>query len=437
VSSWGRSIVQAGGDPMTGENCQGAGMGIGEQRFRMRRVVITGMGLVTSLGENLEEFWHNILQGKSGIAPIASFDASGFATRFAGEALSFNPETYMDRFTQFAVAAARMALEDANLQITPDIAERVGVLIGSGIGGIQTMEQQFRVLIERGPDRLSPFFIPMLISDMAAGQVSILFGAKGPNSCVVTACATGTMALGDAFHLVGRGDADVMIAGGTEAGISPMGLGGFCAARALSTRNDDPQGASRPFDATRDGFVMAEGAGILILEELEHARSRGARIYAELVGYGMSGDAYHITAPAPEGEGAVRAMRRALEWAGLAPEDIDYINAHGTSTVPNDKLETAAIKRLFGESAYRVAISSTKSMTGHLLGAAGAVEAIISTLAIRDQIAPPTINYRTPDPECDLDYVPNQARPMPIRTVMSNSFGFGGHNATIVVRAYE
>lgn len=420
-------------------------MGVQYGSSASRRVVVTGMGLVTSLGERLDVFWHNILQGKSGVGPISSFDASGFSTRFAAEVVDFDPEAYMerkearrmDRFVQFAVAASRMALDDAQLQITPQIADRVGVLIGSGIGGIQTMEQQFRVLIERGPDRLSPFFIPMLISDMAAGQVSILFGAKGPNSCVVTACATGTMALGDAAHLITRGDADVMIAGGTEAGISPMGLGGFCAARALSTRNDDPQGASRPFDATRDGFVMAEGAGILVLEELEHARARGARIYAEVAGYGMSGDAYHITAPAPEGEGALRAMRRALEWAGITPDEVDYINAHGTSTVPNDKLETAAIKRLFGEHAYRVAISSTKSMTGHLLGAAGAVEAIVSILAIRDQIAPPTINYTTPDPECDLDYVPNKPRPLPIRTVMSNSFGFGGHNATIVFRRFD
>ncbi|MGC8667037.1 MAG: beta-ketoacyl-ACP synthase II [Chthonomonadales bacterium] len=420
-------------------------MGLRKEASGMRRVVVTGMGLVTSLGERLDVFWQNILQGKSGVSPIVSFDASGFATRFAAEVVNFDPEAYMerkearrmDRFVQFAVAASRMALEDAKLEITPEIADRVGVLIGSGIGGIQTMEQQFRVLIERGPDRLSPFFIPMLISDMAAGQVSILFGAKGPNSCVVTACATGTMALGDAFHLIARGDADAVIAGGSEAGISPMGLGGFCAARALSTRNDDPQRASRPFDATRDGFVMAEGAGILVLEELEHARQRHARIYAEITGYGMSGDAYHITAPAPEGEGAFRAMRRALEWAGITPAEVDYINAHGTSTIPNDKLETAAIKRLFGADAYRVAISSTKSMTGHLLGAAGAVEAIISILAIRDQVAPPTINYETPDPECDLDYVPNVARPMPIRTVMSNSFGFGGHNATLVLRSYD
>lgn len=409
------------------------------------RVVITGMGVVTSLGLGIAPFWENIRAGRSGVGPITSFDASAFATRFAAEVRDFRPEDYMerkearrmDRFVQFAVAATRMAMEDSGLQITPENADRVGVLIGSGIGGILTIEEQFKVMLERGPDRMSPFFIPMIISDMASGQVSILFGAKGPNSTVVTACATGTHALGDAYHLIRRGDADAMIAGGAEAAISPLGIGGFCAARTLSTRNDDPERASRPFDATRDGFVMGEGAGILVLESLAHAKARGAKIYAEVIGYGLSGDAYHITSPPPEGEGAARSMRMALRSAKIRPEEVDYINAHGTSTQLNDKTETAAIKAVFGDAAYRIPISSTKSMVGHLLGAAGAVEAIVSVLAIQHQIAPPTINYTTPDPECDLDYVPNVARPCRISVAMSNSFGFGGHNATIVFRKLE
>jgi len=400
------------------------------------------MGVVTSLGFGIESFWQNLIAGKSGVGPITSFDTRAFATRFAAEIRDFRPEEFMerkearrmDRFVQFAVAAARMAMEDACFTITPENAERVGVLIGSGIGGILTIEEQFRIMLEKGPDRISPFFIPMLISDMASGQVSILFGAKGPNSTVVTACATGTHAIGDAYHIIRRGDADAMIAGGAEAAISPLGLGGFCAARALSTRNDDPERASRPFDADRDGFVMAEGAGVLILETLESAQRRNARIYAEIVGYGLSGDAFHVTAPAPEGEGAARAMKMALLKAGIQPEEVDYINAHGTSTIPNDRLETAAIKRVFGEAAYQVAISSTKSMTGHLLGAAGAVEAIVCALAIKHQMVPPTINYETPDPECDLDYTPNRPCPRRIRVAMSNSFGFGGHNATIILR---
>lgn len=408
------------------------------------RVVITGLGVTTSLGIGVDPFWKNILAGKSGVSPITSFDASGFTTRFAAEIKDFDPQLWMerkeakrmDRFVQFTIAATRQAMADSGLHITPENAHRVGVLIGSGIGGILTIESQFHVLFERGPDRLSPFLIPMLISDMGSGQVSILFGAKGPNSTVVTACATGTHAIGDAYHIIKRGDADAMIAGGAEAAISMLGLGGFCAARALSTRNDDPEGASRPFDKGRDGFVMGEGAGVVILESLDHALERGAPIYAEVIGYGLSGDAYHITSPAPEGEGAARAMQMAFRNAGIAPESVDYINAHGTSTIPNDKLETAAIKTVFGEHAYKVAISSTKSMTGHLLGAAGAVEAVVCALAIRDQTAPPTINYTTPDPECDLDYTPNKARPLPINTTMSNSFGFGGHNATIVLRKY-
>jgi 3-oxoacyl-[acyl-carrier-protein] synthase II len=408
-----------------------------------RRVVITGMGVVTSLGCSLEEYWNGLVGGRSGVSLIESFDASRFATRIAAEIKDWDPSPWidrkdarrMDRFVQFAVAASRMALEHAGLPITEENATRVGVLIGSGIGGILTIEEQMRVLYERGPDRISPFFIPMLISDMASGQVSILFGAKGPNSTVVTACATGTHAIGDAYHIIRRGDADAMIAGGAEAGISQMGLGGFCAARALSTRNEDPEGASRPFDAERDGFVMGEGAGILVLEELETARARGAPILAELLGYGLTGDAYHVTAPAPQGEGAARAMAMALRNAGVAPEAVDYINAHGTSTIPNDMLETAAIKTVFGEHAYKVAISSTKSMTGHLLGAAGAVEAIASVLAIRDGTVPPTINYQTPDPACDLNYTPNVAVKRPVRIAMSNSFGFGGHNATVVFGA--
>ncbi len=410
-----------------------------------QRVVITGLGVIASLGLGVEPFWENIQAGKSGVASITSFDASRYTTRFASAVTGFDPEDYMerkearrmDRFTQFAVAASRMALADSGLKITEENADNVGVLVGTGIGGILTIEQQFYVLLEKGPDRLSPFLIPMLISDMASGQVSIIFGARGPNSTVVTACATGTHALGDAYHMIKRGDAVAMIAGGAEAAISELGLGGFCAARALSTRNDDPAHASRPFDATRDGFVMAEGAGILILESLESARARGAKMYAEVIGYGLSGDAHHITMPAPEGEGAARSMRMALKNAGITPADVDYINAHGTSTIPNDKLETAAIKKVYGDHAYKVAISSTKSMTGHLLGAAGAVEAIVCVKAIEDQVVPPTINYCTPDPECDLDYTPNRARRTKVRTAMSNSFGFGGHNATIIVRAVD
>lgn len=410
-----------------------------------RRVVITGLGAVTPLGLGADSFWNAILEGKSGVGPIEGFDASPYAVRFAAEVKGFVPEDHfdrkearrMDRFVQFAAVAAREALENSGISISAENGHRVGVLIGSGIGGLSTLEDQARVLFERGPDRMSPFFIPMMIADMASGQVSIMTGARGPNTTVVTACATGTHAIGDAYQIIRRGDADAMIAGGTEAPISPLGVGGFCAARALSTRNTDPQRASRPFDAERDGFVMGEGAGVLVLEELEYAKSRGARLVAEITGYGLSGDAYHITQPAPEGEGAGRSMQMALANAGLDPSEIDYINAHGTSTVPNDKLETAAIKRVFGEQAYRVAISSTKSMTGHLLGAAGAVEAIVCALAIRDGVAPPTINYSTPDPECDLDYVPNRARKMSIRAAMSNSFGFGGHNATIILGAVE
>jgi len=410
-----------------------------------RRVVVTGMGVVTPLGHDLQTFWANITSGRSGVSRITTFDPSEFTTQIAAEIRDFDPERYtsrkdahrMDRFAQFAVAAARSAIEDAKLEITEDNADRVGVLIGSGIGGIQTIERQYDVLAERGPSRISPFFIPMLIADMASGQVSILFGARGPNTTVVTACATGTHAIGDAYHIIRRGDADVMICGGAEAPMCRLGLGGFCAARALSTRNDEPERASRPFDADRDGFVMGEGAGVLILEAVDVAVSRGAPIRAEVVGYGMTGDAHHITAPAPGGRGAARAMQLALGSAGVQPEDVDYINAHGTSTKPNDPAETAAIKSAFGEHAYRVSISSTNSMTGHLLGAAGAVEAIISVLAIQTSTVPPTINLEKPDPECDLDYTPNRAVQRSVRYAMSNSFGFGGHNATILLRRYE
>ncbi|GAB2702041.1 beta-ketoacyl-ACP synthase II [Paenibacillus thermoaerophilus] len=411
-----------------------------------QRVVITGMGVVTSLGRDLETFWNSLVEGKSGVSLIESFDVSDYATRIAAEIKDFDPEQYMDkrdvrrtdRFVQFAVAAAKMALRDAGIAIGDNAEpERVGVIIGSGIGGLGTWEDQHRTLLEKGPKRVSPFFIPMMIANMASGQVSMLTGAKGPNTTAVTACATGTHSIGDSFRLIQRGDADVMIAGGAEATIRPTGMAGFCALRAMSTRNGEPQRASRPFDADRDGFVMGEGSGVLVLESLEHARKRGARIYAEVVGYGMSADAYNMTDPAPGGEGAARCMVKAMEDAGLKPEDVDYINAHGTSTPVGDKAETDAIKTAFGEYAYKVPVSSTKSMTGHLLGAAGAIEAVICGLTIGRGVIPPTINLDTPDPECDLDYVPNQAREANVNVAMSNSFGFGGHNATIVLKKFE
>ncbi|WP_044736090.1 beta-ketoacyl-ACP synthase II [Geobacillus kaustophilus] len=408
-----------------------------------RRVVVTGIGAVTPLGNDAETTWKNIIAGQSGIDVVTRVNPDDFPAKVAAEVKDFDPSLFidrrearkMDRFTQFAVAAALMAVKDANLDINESNAERVGVWIGSGIGGMETFEQQFEIFQQRGYRRVSPFFVPMMIPDMAAGQVSIILGAKGINSCTVTACATGANSIGDAFKVIQRGDADVMITGGTEAPITKMSFAGFCANTALST-NPDPKTASRPFDKNRDGFVMGEGAGIVVLEELEHALRRGAKIYAEIVGYGATADAYHITAPAPGGEGGVRAMRQALHDAGLKPEEIDYINAHGTSTEYNDKYETAAIKEVFGDHAYKLAVSSTKSMTGHLLGATGAVEAIFSVLAIRDGIIPPTINYETPDPECDLDYVPNEARKQDVRAVLSNSFGFGGHNATLIFKKY-
>lgn len=410
-----------------------------------RRVVITGLGVVTPLGSDLETFWQSLLAGKSGIGPITRFDTSKFDCKIGGEARQFNPEAFMpvkdlrrtDRFAQFAVVAAKKAVADAGLQMDKEDPNRVGVLIGSGIGGMETIEEQVGVLLEKGPGRVSPFMIPMLIVNMGSGYVSMLLGAKGPNLAVVSACATATHALGEAARAIIHNDADVMIAGGSEAAITPIGFAGFCSMRALSTRNDAPTQASRPFDKDRDGFVMGEGAGVCILESLEHARRRHARIYAEVAGYGITGDAFHMSAPAPDGEGAARAMAMALRHARVSVDQVDYINAHGTSTPVGDKCETQAIKTVFGEHARKLAVSSTKSMTGHLLGAAGGVESAVCALAIRDGVVPPTINYETPDPECDLNYVPNQARPMKVGVCVNNSLGFGGHNASLVIRRVE
>jgi 3-oxoacyl-[acyl-carrier-protein] synthase II len=406
---------------------------------------VTGVGLVIPTGIGTETVWKNICEGRSGIGPLTRFDPNGFETKIAGEVKGFNPEAYiekkeikkMDLFVQYALAATREALEDSQLKITPENCDRIGVIVGTGLGGLPTLEKYHQILLEKGPSRISPFFIPMLIANLASGQIAIHFGAKGPNTCVVTACATGAHCIGDAFRAIVYGDAEAIIAGGTEANISPLSIAGFNAMKALSTRNEEPEKACRPFEKNRDGFVVAEGAGILILEELEFALKRGAKIYGELIGYGYTGDAYHITAPSPEGEGAARCMRMAIKDAGLRPEDIDYINAHGTSTPLNDLTETQAIKTVFGEHAKKVAISATKSMTGHLLGAAGSTEAIFSLLAIRDGIIPPTINYDVPDPECDLDYVPNVARRQTLTVVMSNAFGFGGTNATLVIRKFS
>ncbi len=405
-------------------------------------MVVTGVGLVSALGHDTESTWKDLRQGRSGVAPISRFDTEGFSTRIAAEVKDLDPLRYvdvkaarkMDRFILYAIVAADGALQSSGLEITAENAHRAGVYIGSGIGGFETIEREHTRFIEQGPRRISPFFIPASIVNLAAGQVSIRLGAKGPNSATCTACSAGAHALGDSFRIIQRGDADVMIAGGSEAAITPMGVGGFAAMKALSTRNEEPEKASRPFDLERDGFVVGEGAGILILEELELARRRGARILAELVGYGMSGDAYHMTAPPEDGSGAHRVMRAALEDAGVDPARVDYINAHGTSTPPNDRIETLAIKRLFGEHARQLAVSSTKSMTGHLLGAAGGLEAGITVLALRDQVLPPTINQEHPDPECDLDYVPNQARACEIQYAMSNSFGFGGTNASLLFK---
>ncbi|MDK2990975.1 MAG: 3-oxoacyl-[acyl-carrier-protein] synthase [Clostridiales bacterium] len=408
------------------------------------RVVITGMGAVTPLGIGKDIFWDNIKNGVSGIDKIQRFDASAFTTQIAGEVLDFKPEDYidrkeakrMDRFTQFAIASAAMAVNDAGINLDDMDKNRLGVVMGVGIGGIATFEEQHTLLNTKGPGRISPFFVPMIITNIAAGQIAIAYGAKGYNTTIVTACASATNAIGEAFRVIRDGYADVMFTGGAEAAVTPLALAGFCAMKALSTRNDDPKSASSPFDAKRDGFVMGEGAGVLMLESLDHAVKRGAHIYAEVVGYGVTCDAYHITAPAPEGEGGARAMSNALEDAGVKPDQVDYINAHGTSTPYNDKFETMAIKSVFGQHAYELAVSSTKSMTGHLLGATGAIEAIASAMAIQEGFIPPTINYEDPDPECDLDYVPNKGRAADIEYAMSNSFGFGGQNAVLLFRKY-
>jgi 3-oxoacyl-[acyl-carrier-protein] synthase II len=410
-----------------------------------RRVVVTGIGLVTPVGVGTDEVWKNILAGRSGIAPITHFDAKDFSTRIAGEVKNFDVLQFidlkesrkMDMFIHFAIAASEFAMRDAGLKITPEINKRVGVNVGSGVGGFTIIEREHTALMEKGPKRISPFFIPSSIVNLAAGQISIRFGTKGPNMAPCTACTTSTHALGDSFRVISYGDADAMIAGGSESAITPMGVGGFASMRALSTRNDEPEKASRPFDSQRDGFVLGEGAGILILEELEFARRRGARILAEIIGYGMSSDAYHITSPSEDADGAIRVMKNALKDAGLKPSQIQYINAHGTSTPANDRIESAAISEVFGEHARQVAVSSTKSMTGHLLGAAGGLEAGLTVLAIRDQIAPPTINYENADPQCSLDYVPNQARRMPIACAISNSFGFGGTNGCIIFKKFD
>jgi len=408
----------------------------------MRRVVVTGLGITSPLGTGLEKNWEALTAGRSGIGPITHFDATDFAVKFAGEVKDFNAEDFIDKkearkmdlFIHYAMAAADMAVADAGLEINDDNAERVGVVVGSGMGGLPAIEKYHEALASGGYRKISPFFIPMSIINLAAGQISIKHGAKGPNLAPVSACATGTHAIGDAFRIIQRGDADVVISGGTEATVCPLGIGGFSVMKALSTRNDDPQAASRPFEKNRDGFVMGEGAGIIILEEYEAAKKRGAKIYGEVAGYGLTGDAYHLTAPAPGGEGAARCMKMALTTAGLNPEDVDYINAHGTSTPFNDLYETLAIKAVFGTHAHKLMVSSTKSMTGHLLGAAGGVEAIFSLLAISRGVVPPTINYTEPDPECDLDYVPNQARQADVKVAISNSLGFGGTNATILFR---
>jgi 3-oxoacyl-[acyl-carrier-protein] synthase II len=410
-----------------------------------RRVVVTGVGLVSSVGVGTDATWNALLAGQSGIGPITHFDASNFAVRFAGEVKGFDPLQFiakkdvkkMDAFIQFAIAASTFAMQDAGLTVTPEFADETGVFIASGIGGFRTIEDEHIELLNGGPRRISPFFIPASIINLAAGHVSIRFGAKGPNLATCTACTASAHAVGESFEIIRRGDADVMIAGGSEAAITPMSVGGFASMRALSTRNDDPSHASRPFDKDRDGFVIGEGSGIVILEELEFAKKRGARIYAELAGYGLSGDAYHLTGQPEDANGAVRSMKMALRKAGIDPSEVDYINAHGTSTPINDPTETLAVKTVFGDHAKKLAMSSTKSMTGHLLGAAGGLEAGITALAVYNQIAPPTINLAEPDPACDLDYVPNAARKMKIRYALSNSFGFGGTNGTLLLKKYE
>jgi 3-oxoacyl-[acyl-carrier-protein] synthase II len=410
-----------------------------------RRVVVTGVGLVTPRGVGIENVWQRILRGESGIGPITRFDTTQHETKFAAEVKEYKPEDYIppkelkriDLFIQYALTAAKIAMEDSGLDMGKEDAERVGVIVGTGLGGLPTLEKYHSILLERGPGRISPFFIPMLIANEAPGHIAIQFGIKGPNLCIVTACATGAHSIGDSLRIIQYGDADVMVAGGTEANLTPLTVGGFNAMKALSTRNDAPTKASRPFDKDRDGFVVAEGSGILVMEELEHAKKRGAKIYAEVVGYGYNGDAYHITAPCPDGDGFIRCMRMAMRDAAVSPEEINYINAHGTSTGLNDQIETIAIKEVFKEKAYTIPVSSTKSMIGHLLGAAGAVEAIFILLSMRDNICPPTINYETPDPDCDLDYVPNSARSHTIDIGLSNSFGFGGTNSTLIFRRFK
>ncbi len=409
------------------------------------RVVITGLGVVSPVGTGVEKFWKALLAGQSGISPITQFDASEFDCKISGNVTDYDPLDYFSSkqsrhlasFTQYAVVSSREAVKNAQLDLSKVDLERMGILIGSGIGSMRTMEVEYQKLIDRGPGKISPFFIPRIIINEAAGQVAIDTGAKGLATCVVTACATGTNAIGDAFRMMQYGEADLVIAGGTESATTLLGVGGFCALKALSKNNENPAEASRPFDLNRDGFIMAEGAGVAVLETLEHAKARGARILAELVGYGRTSDAYHVTAPEPTGHGAAKAMSLAMQDGGLKPRDISYINAHGTSTKLNDKVETLAIKTAMGETAYKIPVSSTKSMTGHLLGAAGGIEFAASVLAIRDNMIPPTINYKTPDPDCDLDYVPNEARSIPVDVVMSNSLGFGGHNASLIIRRYQ
>jgi 3-oxoacyl-[acyl-carrier-protein] synthase II len=410
-----------------------------------KRVVVTGLGCISPLGNDVQTTWENILAGKSGVGLITHYDASEYKTKFAAEVKGFDAiqlfgnrdARRMDRYTQLAVATTLQAVEDAGLKITDNNRDRIGVIIGTGIGGLETLFEQMQVFIERGPLRVSPFLVPMMLPDSAAGMVAINLGVRGPNLAVVTACATGTNAVGEAAEVIRRGQADIMLAGGSEASIIPIAMAGLGVMTALSTYNEDPQRASRPFDLNRDGFVMGEGAAVLVLESLDHARERGARILAELTGYGATNDAYHISAPAENGAGAAICMQMALDYAQLNAEDIGYINAHGTSTQLNDKSETAAIKTVFGETAYQIPVSSTKSMTGHLLGASGALEALFCVKVLQDCVLPPTINYETPDPECDLDYVPNQSRPAKVQNIMSNSFGFGGHNATIILSRYE
>ncbi|MGL5193990.1 MAG: beta-ketoacyl-ACP synthase II [Chroococcales cyanobacterium] len=410
-----------------------------------KRVVVTGLGAVTPIGNTLQDYWEGLLSGRNGIGPITLFDPSSHSCRIAGEVKGFDPHDYlerkeakrMDRFAQFAIAASKQAIADASFEINELSAEQVGIVIGNGIGGIKVMEDQQTIYLNRGPDRCSPFMVPMMIANMAAGLTAIHTGAKGPNSCVVTACAAGSNAVGDAFRLIQGGYAQAMICGGTEAAVTPLSVAGFAAARAVSTRNDDPLHACRPFDRDRDGFVMGEGAGILLLEELEHALARGAKIYAEMIGYAMTCDAYHITSPVPGGAGATRAMLLAMKDAGITPEQVSYINAHGTSTAANDKTETTAIKNALGDHAYKIAVSSTKSMTGHLLGGSGGIEAVATVMAIAHDQVPPTINLDNPDPECDLDYVPHHSRDCPVNVALSNSFGFGGHNVTLAFAKYH